>query len=156
MANPERGEVEIAVRGRAYTLALDLNALCAMQYSLRPNDPESVSTPQIFQKVGEMNAIYLRAFVWALLRRHHKEITLDGASDLVTDAGGIETFFQDTLSGKLSLLRQAAEPDARDRGAVQEVALDNGHPTGGAVPGTGTRSTSKHAKSGSAAMISGG
>lgn len=156
MANPERGEVEIAVRGRAYTLALDLNALCAMQYTLRPSDPESLDTPQIFQKVGAMNPIYLRAFVWALLRRHHREITIEGASDLVTDAGGIEKFFQETLSGKLNVLRMATEPDVRDQGVVEEAAPANGRPSGGAAGGTGTRSTSRPAKLASAEMTSGG
>lgn len=153
MANPQRGEVDVVVNGRVYTLAMDLNAMCELQAVLRPADPDSVELDDVMHKVAKMNPIYLRAFLWATLRRHHKDITLMGVSDLVVDAGGIEAFF-----AKLPQLLAYTQPDARDQGAVQEAA-PNGHPpqaaAAAAAAGIGTRSTSKRARPGSLATSSG-
>jgi hypothetical protein len=143
MANPQRGEIDIVVNGRTLTLAMDLNAMCELQAALRPSDPESVELDDVMQKVSRMNPIYLRAFLWATLRRHHRDITLAAVSDLVVDAGGIQAFFD-----KIPQLLSYTQPDARDQGAVQEAAA-NGHPpqAAAAAAGIGRRSTGKRAKS---------
>src|SRR5215471_2988914 len=93
MANPQRGEIDLDVNGKTYTLALDLNALCELQAVLRPNDPDSIELDEVMRKVGKMNPTYLRAFLWATLRRHHRDVTLTGVSDLIVEAGGLEKFF---------------------------------------------------------------
>jgi len=142
MANMQRGEVDIEVNGRTLTLAMDLNAMCELQAVLRPSDPESVELDDVMRKVAKMNPIYLRAFLWATLRRHHREITLAAVSDLVVDAGGLEAFFQ-----KIPQLLTFTQPDAADRGAVTEAAPPNGRPMRAVGGGTGTASTSRRAKS---------
>ena len=141
MANPQRGEAHIDINGDTYTLALDLNALCELQEALNPRDPDSVELDGLMKQLGKMNPRYVRAFVWATLRRHHPEITLKGASDLVTEAGGIATFIE-----QMGTLLQSTQPDARDRGAVKATGTDR--PLDAPVDGTGTRSTFKRAKSG--------
>jgi len=141
MANPQRGEVDVEINGTTYTLAMDLNALSELQEAINPRDPDSIDLETIIRQLHKVNPRYVRAFIWAMLRRHHDEVTLRGASDLVTDAGGIEVFFD-----QITKLLNYAKPDARDRAALK--ASGNGRPPEAGGAGTGTRSTSKRAKSG--------
>jgi len=155
VANPQRGEVSLEIGGREYVLALDLNAMCELEELL--STPEK---PVSFQDVarGMMGSrmTYVRAFFWACLRRHHKEITVSGVSDLMSAAGGLAPFLE-----KVSALLAMTRPDEGDAVAVAEegngrAEEGNGRPPraaagagagAAATDGTGPRSIGKRAKS---------
>src|SRR5262245_46601839 len=139
MANPQRGEVDVTVGDTTYTLALDLNAMCELEDVLStPEHP--ISFQDVTRGMVASNMRYVRAFIWATLRRHHKEITLLGVSDLIQAAGGLEPFVS-----HIKDLMAFTRPDARDARALKEGGPTNGRPPEAAPSGTGTRSTSKRA-----------
>lgn len=72
MANRERGEVDLALGGRTYTLRLSLNALCRLQDVLATNgEPlrfEDLATRMAKPDVPDMVAVF-----WASLQEFHAE-----------------------------------------------------------------------------------
>jgi hypothetical protein len=142
VANSQRGEVALDVGGRTLTLVLDLNAMCELEELLStPERP--VSFADVATSLMASRMTYVRAFFWACLRRHHRDVTLMGVSDLMQDAGGIGPFMD-----KVAALMAMTQPDAEDAGQLHET---NGRPTraaqGVAGAGTGRRSIGKRAKS---------
>ena len=79
MANPHRGEVSLLAGGKTYTLAYTINAVCELEAML------GRSLPEIVADMSHMNV--LRAVLWAGLRRHHKNLTVEDAGDLMDVAG---------------------------------------------------------------------
>ena len=143
MANYQRAEVEIEVSGTTYTLSMVLNALCELQAVLKPDDPASVDLDDVMARVVRMNPTYVRAFCWAMFRRHHKHLTLEQVSDVVAEAGGIQAFSE---RASIRELIGHANPDPVDRGAVKGAAR-GARPLNGPVDGTGTSSSSRRVKS---------
>lgn len=140
MANPQRGEIAITVGGKPYTLALDLNAMCELQALLSTAD-QIVTFDDVSRGLMRQNMVYVRAFFWACLRRYHKEIPLEGVSDLMWEAGGLKPFLD-----QINALMQMTQPDDGDAIALKDK---QGRPTSAApMPnGIGPRSTVKRAKS---------
>lgn len=104
MANYERGEIEVVVNDKPYTLKLSMNASVALQQRTK-------------RKIGELLADAtaldfeaIRDLVFMLLQKHHgKEIdTLSKAGEFIDDAGGVHVFF-DTL-GKLGAANAPEDP----------------------------------------------
>lgn len=119
MANRQRGELEIDLGGRSYTLKLSLNSMCEMEgASGRP-------FPQIVTQVARGSLTDLRAFLWAALREHHPDLTIQAVGDLIEKAGGLE-----------GLAKTMTELVNRQR----EEGSEN--PQKGRGRGTGGRSTS--------------
>jgi hypothetical protein len=83
MANPLRGEVDLQVGEKTYTLRLSINAIAEVETLLDKGINEILSTldPQN-ARIGT-----LRAILWASLQEHHPEITLLDAGDLIGDVG---------------------------------------------------------------------
>jgi hypothetical protein len=109
MANPERGEVALTVGDRTYTLVLDLNALCELEEELSTPD-KVVTFGQVFLEAANYSGRACRAIAWASLRRHHSDMSMRDAADLIERAGGIEEFF--STVGKL---RKTTEPEGENR-----------------------------------------
>lgn len=82
MANPIKGEVDLTIDGKTYTIKLGRNALASVEGLLGKGFPEIAqalsSDPQI---------AVMRAILWAGLQRHHPDIDLFGAGDLMDEAG---------------------------------------------------------------------
>ncbi|MDB5540524.1 MAG: hypothetical protein JWQ89_2251 [Devosia sp.] len=82
MANPIRGEVDITVGGKTYTIKLGRNALASVEGLLGRGFPEIAqsltSDPQI---------VVMRAILWAGLQRYHPELDLMQVGDLMDEAG---------------------------------------------------------------------
>ena len=143
MANRHKGEVTIDVEGTAYTLALTIDAMVALE--------DQFSTPQklvTFQEIlgladrGSVKA--MRALIWAALQRHHPTITLTDVSDLVQRAGGLAAFVQ-----TFSALAKVSFADPKDLEALGVPTGANPPRAQGGTPirGTGGRSTSTPAVS---------
>lgn len=117
MANPERGEVALTVGDRSFTLVLDLNAICELEDFLSTPD-RPVTIGQVFLMAARESYRHIRALVWASLRRHHSDMSITDAGDLIEAAGGVTKFFE-TL-GKLRKATQQ-EGDSRPRKARQKT-----------------------------------
>jgi hypothetical protein len=108
MANRQKGEVNLVVDGRTYTLVLDIDAMCALE--------EHFSTPshdatwdEIAVKVNKGSVRVVRALIWAMLQRHHPELSVVDAGHLMNDAGGILG-----LAKVLKVAMESATPDPED------------------------------------------
>ena len=121
MANIERGEVEVVVNDRPYSLKLSTNAAVALENRLKKK------IGAILADAEGLDFTAIRDIVWLLLQKHHAEEfkTPAQAGDFVDDAGGVKVFFE-----TLQKLGQANAPDGA--GANPQIA-----PT----PGTGSAST---------------
>lgn len=81
--NPLRGEGELNAAGNTYRLAFDVSAFCYAEKALAP-----MSTDEIVAQIadGTANMTLLRAVVWAALQRHHPEVSLAQAGEVMSDA----------------------------------------------------------------------
>lgn len=80
-ANPLKGEVELKVSGKTYTLTFTSNAIVQVEQLLG-----GISIADIGQQMGRME--YLRALLWAGLQKHHEGLDLFAVSDLMDDCEG--------------------------------------------------------------------
>jgi hypothetical protein len=140
MANRERGEVALEVDGRTYTFCLDLNALTELEALFSTPDRE-VSFVEVVGKAEQGHAKYIRGVFWAALKRHHPDITLMEAADVIQGLGGI---FGGQLQALLSQATGGAKPDPAD---IRELGEGVGKRPRKArvarVNGTGESSTSR-------------
>lgn len=108
MGNRETGETSMEIGGRVYTLILDTNALCELEDLYSTPDKE-VTFAQILFRAASGSVRYTRACIWAALKRHHPEITLQEVGRLIQVAGGLSVFAE-----KLQALSRSATPDPAD------------------------------------------
>jgi hypothetical protein len=107
MANREKGETVFTVKGVDYTLLLDSDAMVAMEgAALRPDRVVTFSEVMHWAQMGAWT--YQRILVWASLRRHHPEISLKHAGDLMLESAGEE------MDRAMRDLASSAEPDPKD------------------------------------------
>lgn len=86
MANRNRGEVVFIVGERSLTLHFGANAIAEAETLLDKGIGE------LLLGLGDKSAVRigtLRALLWAALRRHHKDIDLLKAGDLIDEAGAV-------------------------------------------------------------------
>lgn len=111
-ANPEKGEFQIVIGGQTYVLAMAFNGLIDLQ-QLFAKDGAMPTIASILLRAqhGDLEAV--RAVFWATLRRHHPDITVQQAGDLIQDAGGVGS-----VDSMIVNAVDAASPDKRDLAAV--------------------------------------
>ena len=143
MANPERGEVDLEIGGKTYTLALGVGALREIQKVVHTGD-RRVTFKEVILGAADGDIEYLAVLVWGGLRRHHKEITLTQVDDLLDELGGMRAI--QTVVEAVNELLLGTKPDARDQGEIEEARPARPLP-GPTIGTTGTRSISKRAKS---------
>ena len=138
MANRERGEVDLTIAGKTYTMVLTTNALCeledVMSTALRPVTYADVL---MASKRGSTRA--MRATFWASLRQYHRQVTLEEAGNLM-DAADDETTFAEKLA-KLAFAAMPADDDVKALGL--KAGKDRPPKAQRRRAGTGTRSMSK-------------
>ena len=103
---------------------------------------------EMLEGIQRMRLLFVRAFLWAGLRKYHPEVTLGGVEDLIDRCDASE------VAALLLGLRQGTQPDPRDLTALEAAGA---RPTPAAAtaprpvnatsraPGRG-RSTSRHAR----------
>jgi len=122
MSNSIRGEVTIESGGQLYPLVMDTNAMVEVEDVFStPEKPVSFTDVLANMERGRMK--YIRAFVWAALRRHHEHITLKETGRFIDGAGGIVAF-----SDQLRRIVRATQPDKDDTATAGETSED-GRPT---------------------------
>lgn len=118
MANAQKGEFALTMGGTVYTLKLGTSALIELQELL--GTPEHAPTMQeLVIEVVNGRAKYIRAFIWAGLRKYHPEVTLEAVSDLLDDTSEAEA------KAVLRALGVSTQPDTKD---VQALGLDTVNP----------------------------
>lgn len=111
-ANPEKGEFGVQIGGRPYVLVSTYNGLIALQnlFTVKGDKP-SVEAILTRAQQGDLEAI--RGVFWSTLLRHHPEITVDQAGDLIQEAGG-----PGAVDAMLVQSGAASAPDPRDLAAI--------------------------------------
>lgn len=141
MANLHRGELTIDADGRQYTLAVSSNALAALE-GLFSTSEKRVTWQEVCGHAARNSHTHIRGILWAMLRKHHREMTLEDAGDLI-DAIGL-----DALDAKLTEIIVQTVPDPVD---LKKLGITPGNPrraqAGRRKAGTGTRSSARAAAS---------
>jgi hypothetical protein len=96
------------VDGRTFTLVLDIDAMCALEehFSSATHD---ATWDEIAAKVNKGSVRVVRALIWAMLQRHHPDMSVVEAGHLMNDAGGILG-----LAKVLKVAMESATPDPED------------------------------------------
>lgn len=131
MANREKGEIEVKVGDKAYTLRPTFDSICELE------DLTGKSIDTLFRSIEKGSFSGLRAMVWCMLQDEHgDEIrTLKDASKWITAAGGPDVLI--VHLAKLRDLNEDEQPEGDAAAARPHLAR----------AGTGTRSSSRRAKS---------
>lgn len=89
MANIERGEVEVIVNSKPYTLKLSMNAAAVLQTKHKK------TIGMLFKEASDLDFFAIRAMVWLFLQKFHAEEfkTEEQAGNFIDDAGGVNLFF---------------------------------------------------------------
>ena len=81
MANRFLGEATVEHDGRQYTLRCDWNAMC--EFEDVTGEPSALAVFERFE-TGSVSVNTMRAMMYAFMRRHHPETTLQDAGDLLS------------------------------------------------------------------------
>lgn len=83
MANPERGEAELIVNGKPYTLKLSMNAAAQLQ------DRHKKTVGVVVQEAMSLDFKAIRALVWVFLQKCHADEFKreEQAGDFIDEAG---------------------------------------------------------------------
>lgn len=113
MANSERGEIEIIVNDKPYTLKVTMNASIAIQTRTKKTMGELINAATAL----DFEAI--RDVVFMLLQKHHAAEfkTLTSVGDFIDDAGGVAAFFN-----ALEQLAKANEVPGENPPIAQETS----------------------------------
>jgi hypothetical protein len=130
MANPERGEVRLAVNGDSYTLKLSMNAAATLQKQT------GKTIGKLLGECSDLDFVSIRSVIWMLLQKYHAEQfkTEAKVGDFIDDSGGLSVFI-DAINNVVEINQPEVQPEA---GA-------GGNPP---TPGTGAGSTSPAGVSG--------
>ena len=86
MANKQRGEVSFKAGDDNYTLRYSINALCVMEGEVGKGFAAIAGDLSNPDKISFTLA---RAVLWAGLKEHHSDITIEEAGELIPAAGGL-------------------------------------------------------------------
>lgn len=111
-ANPEKGEFDVVIGGRGYVLVSEFNGLINLQ-KLLSNNGVRPSIDSIMERCMNGDLEALRGLFWSMLYRHHPEVTLEGAGDLIMEAGGLSS-----IDAMLAAVGKSSAPDPRDVAAL--------------------------------------
>jgi hypothetical protein len=135
MANRERGEISLVADGRTYTLVLDTDAMVALE-ELFSTPTHDATWDEIGAKVKRGSVRIVRALIWAMLQRHHSDVSLKEAGHLIDAAGGLVK-----LGRVLEMATKSMQPDPEDLEALGPPANPPKAQADEATRGVGDTST---------------
>lgn len=136
--NPLRGEAQLVAGAATYRLAFDVSAFCYAETALAPLVADEIVS-QIASATASMTV--LRGVTWAALQRHHPEVHLAQAGEIMSDAG-------------MPAVRKALADGLQAAFGLATEGGDDANPRSGAG-GTGSSSSASGAKQGSRRTSSG-
>lgn len=83
MPNPYRCEQEIQVDEQLYRLVFNWNTAAEYEFASR----ETISQALEALAAGRLSAVTLRAMLWAGLRTHHRDVSIEQAGEMISRAG---------------------------------------------------------------------
>ena len=140
MANLHRGEVDIDIDGKTFRLHCGLNAIAEAEgvfSTLR----ERVTFSEIVEHANKGSVSHIRALLWAMLRKYHRDLSLQDVGDLVDKVGlvAIEQRFAEVLA--------ASAPDPKDIEHLGAAQTNPPQAQDARKGGTSTPFTRKRARS---------
>jgi hypothetical protein len=120
MANIERGEVELVVGDKSYTLKLSMNA--AVQLEAR----QKRKIGEILNDAENLDFTAIRDIVWVLLQKYHSGDfhTPEKVGNFMDEAGGAKVFFE-----TLAKLAEANKPEGTRNPPVAPTTGTGGNST---------------------------
>lgn len=139
MANRHRGEVALEIEGKVYTLHAGINAVADAEGVFSTAD-RRVTYQEIAEHAMRGSVTHVRALIWSMLRKHHRDLSLTDVGDLI-DAVGMNT-----IERKFADLLRANVPDQED---LKALGVDPNPPKaqGEEKAGISRRSTRKRVPS---------
>jgi hypothetical protein len=139
MANKHRGEVALEIEGKVYTLHAGINAVADAEGVFSTAD-RRVTYQEIAEHAMKGSVTHIRALIWAMLRKHHRDLSLPDVGDLIDLVG------MTTIEQKFADLLRSTVPDAED---LKAMGVDPNPPQaqGGPRAGTSKVSTRKRVAS---------
>ncbi|MGE0362792.1 MAG: hypothetical protein AB7R67_18915 [Vicinamibacterales bacterium] len=117
MADLTKGEIPFEANGVSYTLALNIGAIMAAER--QASSPGDVVTwNDLVDRIQASHVTSIVCVFWALFQKHHPDITLARAGELVQSSGGLKG-----LAEMLATAMDATSPDPKD---VAELASAGG------------------------------
>ncbi len=138
MANKHRGEVALEIEGKVYTLHAGINAVADVEGVFSTID-RRVTYQEIAENAMKGSVTHIRALIWAMLRKHHRDLSITDVGDLIDQVGMME------IEKKFSEVLRSTVPDPAD---LKALGVDPNPPGAQAKrAGTSKRSTPKLAVS---------
>lgn len=106
MANPEKGEVEVIVNGKPYTLKVSMNAGAILQHRHKK------SVGALMREATDLDFVSIRGLVWLMLQKYHaKEFaTEEKVGDFMDESGGL-TLFMNAIAQLAETNSEGADPN---------------------------------------------
>lgn len=131
MSTHTTGESEITANGQTWRFKVGMGALIQAQEQVgRDSDGRVPTFDELLVGIQQMRLLYVRAFLWAGLRKYHAEMTLEAVEDLIDRCDARE------VAALLLGLRQGTQPDPRDLAALEAAGA---RPTAAAATAPGPR-----------------
>jgi len=86
--NKHKGELAITIGEKTYTARLSSNSLCSLEtVTGQDSIPLVIGFLTALSKGKGLSISHMRAILWAMLREHHSELSLQDAGNLIDEAG---------------------------------------------------------------------
>lgn len=142
MANVEKGEFDLVLGDKTYTLTLKTAALMALQKHFSTAE-QLADLDDVMRRVEAGSIEHVVAFLWACLRKYHPEISFDQATNLIDEAGGL-----DELHRHFADVSKSVVPDPKDVKELASLTKEPKRPRKArAMRGIGGNGTSSHVAS---------
>lgn len=107
-ANPDKGEIDLTISGKTYTLVVKTQALMAWQRYFETKDGRP-SVEVLFKALADGSIEHAVSLFWAGFRKYHPEVTFNMAVDLMDELGGLPAA-QDVIAA----FKDEMTPDPKD------------------------------------------
>lgn len=108
MANPDKGEFALSFKGESLTFKVGTGALIEAQEQIGRETNYVPTLEELLRDVLRQRLAYMRAFLWAGLRKYHAEKTIDDVTDL------LDEMTQGEAVALLHGLTGSTQPDPKD------------------------------------------
>lgn len=129
MYTTEHDAVVLTVGDRTYTYLADMAALIKAERAMSADEDRLVVSREIVLGAAMGSNRHTRFLLWAALQRHHPDVTLDQATEILSTLGGT-----DQLMELLTKLRASTMPDKED--APKDRPQEARQATGTGAPAT--------------------